>query len=303
MKPGGPFRVVAVEYAQARAQLQAVRGTVFVQEQGVAPEIESDALDPCCLHVLALDAAGAPVGTARLTPEGRIGRMAVLRPWRAHGVGSALLQALLGLARDQGCERVALHAQEGAIAFYRRHGFSPVGERFVEAGIGHVAMQRRLDRPVAVEDRAAAVAATVAIVRGARLRLWIHSRALDPGLYDHPRVLAALRRFAVAGQAPSLRVLVHDAAAAQRAQAPLIALAQRLPSVIGLREVDDPVDRNWPSALIASDTGGYYFRPLGHRFEGETELHARARSRQLGAGFDEMWERARPCSELRALGI
>src|SRR5690606_4995593 len=152
--------------------------------------------------------------------------------WRADGVGSGLLHALVRIAREGGLERVSLHAQEGAIEFYRRHGFSPVGERFVEAGIGHVAMQRRLDRPVAVEDRAGAVAATLAVIEGARRRLWLYSRALDPGLYDHPRVLEALRQFAVAGDGPQLHVLLQDAMAAQRAHAPLIALAQRLPSVI-----------------------------------------------------------------------
>ena len=303
MKPPGPFQVVAVDYAAALAQLRAVREAVFIQEQSVPPELELDDQDPRSRHVLARDAGGTAIGTARLSPEGRIGRMAVLREWRAHGVGSALLHRLLRIAREDGFERVSLHAQEGAIEFYLRHGFVQSGERFVEAGIGHVAMQRRLDRPVAVEDRTAAVATTVAIIQGARRRLWIHSRTLDPGLYDHPRVLEALRGFAVAGHGPQLRVLLHDALAAQRAHAPLIALAQRLPSAIAFREVDDPVDRSTPSALIASDTGGYYFRALGHRFDGETEYHARARARQLAGGFDEIWERSRPCSELRALGI
>ena len=303
MTPAGPFQVVVVEHAAALGQLRAVREVVFVQEQGVPPQIEIDELDPRCRHVLARDAVGAPIGTARLSPEGRIGRMAVLRPWRAHGVGSALLHALMRVAREDGLDRVNLHAQETAIDFYRRHGFSPVGERFVEAGIVHLAMQRRLDRPVAVEDRQAAVAVTAAIVAGARRRLSIYSRALDPGLYDHPRVLEALRGFAVGGTAPQVRVLLQDAAAVQRAHAPLLSLAQRLPSVFALREVDDPVDRNWPSALIANDGGDYYFRPLGHRFEGETEQGARARTRQLASAFDEVWERARPCSELRALGI
>src|SRR5690606_32197026 len=189
MTPPGPFQVVALEPGADQAGPRAVREAVFIQEQGVPPALEIDDQDPRSRHVLARDAAGLPIGTARLTPEGRIGRMAVLREWRGHGVGSALLHALLRVAREDGLPLVALHAQEAAIDFYRRHGFAPVGQRFMEAGIVHQAMQLRLDRPVAVEDRAGAVAATVAVVAGARRRLWIHSRALDPGLYDHPRVL------------------------------------------------------------------------------------------------------------------
>ena len=300
---GGPFQVAAVDYAAAHDDLRAVRERVFVQEQQVPVELEIDGLDPRCRHVLARDGAGLAVGTARLSPEGRLGRMAVLREWRAHGVGSALLHALLRLAREDGLDRVTLHAQAGAIDFYRRHGFAPIGERFMEAGIEHQTMQLRLDRPLAVEDREAAVATTVALVLAARRRLWLYSRELDPGLYDHPRVLEALRRFGTAGVGGEARVLLQDAAAAHRAHAPLIGLAQRLPSVFAFREVEDPVDRTYPSAFLANDAGGYYFRALGHRFDGETERDARARARQLSDGFDQVWERARPCSELRALGL
>lgn len=303
MSAPGPFQVIEADYGSDQAALRAVREAVFIHEQGVPAELELDALDPRCRHVLARDAAGIAIGTARLAPDGRIGRMAVLAGWRAHGVGSALLHALLRIAREAGLARVCLHAQDTAIDFYRRHGFTPVGERFEEAGIVHLAMQCRIDRPVAVEDRTAAVVATVAAVAGARRQLSIHSPALDPGLYDHPRVLEALRRFAVAGGGPQVRVLLQDAMAVQRAQAPLIALCQRLPSVFALREAEDPVDRENPVALIANDTGGYYFRPLGHRFDGETEHGARARTRQLLRAFDEVWERARPCTELRALGL
>ena len=157
MSAPGPFQVLAVDHDASLAQLRAVREAVFIQEQGVPPELEIDDLDPRCRHVLARDGSGMAIGTARLSPEGRIGRMAVLHDWRAHGVGSALLHALLRIAREDGLARVNLHAQEGAIDFYRRHGFSTGGDVSLEAGIGHVAMQRRLIEPLAVEDRASAV--------------------------------------------------------------------------------------------------------------------------------------------------
>lgn len=299
----GPFRVTAADHAAEFDDLRAVREAVFVQEQRVPIELELDALDPRSRHVLARDRDGRAIGTARLTPDGRIGRMAVLRPWRGSGVGSALLHALLRQAREDGRDGVALNAQVEAIAFYARHGFVAYGERFMEAGIEHQAMRLRFDRPLPVADRDAAVAATVAIVDAARRRLWLYSRELDPGLYDHPRVLEALRRFGTAGRGSEARVLLQDAAAAQRAHAPLLQLAQRLPSVFAFREVEDPVDRSYPSAFLAGDGGGYCFRALGHRFDGEAEFDARPRVRQLAEAFDQVWERARPCGELRALGL
>jgi len=299
----GPFRVTVADYADAFGDLRAVREAVFVREQRVPVELELDALDPRSRHVLARDRDGRAIGTARLTPDGRIGRMAVLREWRGSGVGSALLHALLRQARADGRDGVALNAQVEAIPFYARHGFVAHGERFMEAGIEHQAMRLRFDRPLPIADRDAAVAATVAIVDAARRRLWIYSRELDPGLYDHPRVLEALRRFGTAGRGNEARVLLQDAAAAQRAHAPLLQLAQRLPSVFAFREVEDPVDRSYPSAFLAGDGGGYCFRALGHRFDGEAEFDARPRARQLAESFDQVWERARPCGELRALGL
>lgn len=299
----GTFRVRPATHAVDFDALRHVRERVFVQEQGVPLALERDAIDPSCTHVLAEDAQGRPIGTGRLTPEQRIGRMAVLPEWRASGVGGALLHALLREAHGRGLSVVSLHAQADAVAFYRRHGFVGYGAPFEEAGIAHLSMRLRLDRPFAVEDCAGAIAITAALVGDARRHLCIRSRELDPGLFDAPLVLDALRGFATARRGAEVRILLHDASAAQRAHAPLLALAQRLPSAFALREVDDPVDRNDASALLVGDAGGYYQRPLGHRFDGEAMRFGAARARQLVDAFDPVWERSRPCTELRALGI
>jgi predicted GNAT family N-acyltransferase len=297
------FTVETVGFAACADELLRVREVVFVDEQQVPPELERDALDPQCLHVVARDADGRAIGAGRLTQERQVGRMAVLRDWRGRGVGEAILAALVAAARDRGWRELWLNAQVGALDFYRRLGFLPYGPRFMEAGIEHQAMRRKLDGAMAVEDRDAAIAAMVALAHATRRELCVYSRALDPGLLDAPEVVDALRRLAVRGGGIVIRVLLQDATTPQRDDAPLIGLAQRLPSVLQLREVDDPVDRNYPSAYIANDAGGYYFRSLGHRFDGETDLGGAGRARQLREEFMRVWERSRPCSELRALGL
>lgn len=299
----GPFRIELVDYADSVDALRAVREVVFVQEQHVPIEEEWDALDPQCRHVVARDERGAPIGTGRLTPKQTIGRMAVLREWRGAGVGDAMLHALLREARSAGWDEVGLNAQVSAQDFYARHGFIPYGERFMEAGIEHQAMRLRLDRPLAIEDRAAAVAIATELVLSARRMLCIYSRDLDPGLFDAPRVLDALRRFGTRGQGNEVRILLQDPDAPQRAHAPLLALAQRLPSVFGFRAVEDPADRAYASAFVANDAGGYYFRSLGHRFDGEAGTDAGGRARQLVEQFRPVWERSRPLGEYRALEL
>ena len=298
-----PFRVQLVDFDAAPVELRSVRDEVFVAEQGVPAEIEHDALDPLCTHALARLLDGTPIGTARLTPERNIGRMAVRAPWRGRGVGDALLLALVEEARKRGWPEVRLNSQASAIGFYERHGFQPEGERFIEAGIEHQAMARTLSGPQHLDTREAGIEAAIRAIDSARRTIWVRSFDLEPWLYADTDVMQALRRFATAGRGNEVRVLLHEAAAPQRAHAPLLALAQRLPSIFLFRELQDPVDRNDPVAFIAGDGGGYYLRRLGERIEGEMETHASARVRQLRAGFDEAWERSRPISEYRALGI
>ncbi|GHA71576.1 GNAT family N-acetyltransferase [Cognatilysobacter bugurensis] len=295
------FVVERVAFDEARVELHAVRGTVFIDEQRVPAEIERDALDPQCVHVLARAADGTPIGAGRLTPDRRIGRMAVLRDWRGRGVGEAMLAALVDSASAMGWPEVRLHAQVGALAFYRRLGFLPLGPRFEEAGIEHQTMARALVGAGVVETREQGLAALESIAAGTRRLLRVYSRALDPGLLDQPEAVAALRRLGTRGG--EVRVLLQDAAAPRRALAPLISLSQRLPSSFAFRVVGDPVDLAYPSAYTVNDADGWYFRPLGHRLDGETRIDSGAQARELRHAFDPVWERSRPATELRALGI
>jgi predicted GNAT family N-acyltransferase len=139
------FRVRLAEWERDEATLRAIRHDVFVAEQGVPASLEWDGLDPQCLHAIAEDASGAPIGCGRLLPDGHIGRMAVRARWRRQGVGARLLECLIEAARARGDQVLMLNAQVHAMPFYARHGFSPVGDAFEEAGIAHQAMARRLD--------------------------------------------------------------------------------------------------------------------------------------------------------------
>ncbi len=138
-----PFHVRDADYAADNAHLRAVRDPVFVIEQGVPLELEKDALDADCAHVLAFDFQDRPIGTGRLTPQRTIGRMAVLPAWRGRGVGDALLLRLIALAQAKAWPEVSLHAQVSAMGFYRKHGFIAYGPVYEEAGILHQSM--RLD--------------------------------------------------------------------------------------------------------------------------------------------------------------
>ena len=139
------YRIRIADWNTDRDALRAVREAVFVREQHVPVELEWDEHDEQCAHVIAESESGDAIGTGRLLPDGHIGRMAVLPPWRRQGVASALLKLLMGLAQRAGHRVARLHAQSYVVAFYERHGFEVAGEEFVEAGIAHRAMRCALE--------------------------------------------------------------------------------------------------------------------------------------------------------------
>ena len=141
------MRVQLMTWEEAQPVAAPLRFAIFVGEQNVPHDIELDEMDAKSLHAVAFDDAGKPIGTGRLLPEGRIGRMAVVKEWRRRGVGAELLEALVGEARRRGHAEVKLSAQLQAAEFYRAHGFVAEGKVFEEAGILHQAMHRSLKNP------------------------------------------------------------------------------------------------------------------------------------------------------------
>jgi predicted GNAT family N-acyltransferase len=128
-------------------EVMALRTRVFVDEQGVPPEIEQDAADATAVHALSRDAAGRVVATGRLlVGEGTatIGRMAADPGVRGRGHGAAVLAELHRQALLRGVTTVELHAQLGARRFYERAGYAAVGEEYEEAGIAHITMRCEL---------------------------------------------------------------------------------------------------------------------------------------------------------------
>ncbi|AMB86411.1 GNAT family acetyltransferase [Pseudomonas agarici] len=135
------IHVRVADWQKDNAEIRRIRESVFIVEQAVPPELEWDAEDASAVHFLAFE-GDFPIGTARLLPDGHIGRVSVLRDWRGLKVGDALLREVIAEAEKRGLEQQMLSAQVQATAFYERHGFSIVSEEFLEAGIPHVDMVR-----------------------------------------------------------------------------------------------------------------------------------------------------------------
>lgn len=137
-----------IEKTDDIATCRQIRHEVFVVEQQVPEAEEWDDLDGQAIHLIARDAQGAAIGTARILFDGstgKIGRVAVRKAGRGTGIGAALIRAALDeLARMPGISRAKLGAQTHAIGFYEKLGFVAHGPEYQDGGIPHRDMTREL---------------------------------------------------------------------------------------------------------------------------------------------------------------
>jgi len=124
-----------------------LRLRVFSEEQGVRPEADIDALDPEATHIVAVR-RGDVVATCRLRfPQGhcKLERMVVDKNLRRIGIGSELLAEAEREGTRQGASEMVLNAQRQVEGFYAVCGYTAGGDTFLEEGIPHVQMRKRLD--------------------------------------------------------------------------------------------------------------------------------------------------------------
>lgn len=123
-----------------------LRLKVYVDEQKVPLELELDEHDEGAQH-LALCLDDKVVATLRIVREGataHIGRLAVDRDHRRRGLASRLMLKALSQAADGGCTDAVLDAQTWITHLYAQFGFEICSEVFMDAGIPHFRMRRKL---------------------------------------------------------------------------------------------------------------------------------------------------------------
>lgn len=138
-----------VRRCNTQAEIEAalkVRRTVFVVEQKIDPALEFDGRDKAAVHIAAFDGEKV-VGAARALANGEnaeIGRLAVLAEYRKRGIGSAIMREAEYAARMAGARIAVIHAQSYTVEMYKKLGYESAGEEFMEAGMPHREMRKKL---------------------------------------------------------------------------------------------------------------------------------------------------------------
>ncbi|MAT51625.1 MAG: hypothetical protein CMK32_10630 [Porticoccaceae bacterium] len=315
-----PIDVEQTDWQSHQALIADIRKKVFIEEQGVSPEEDVDGQDPEAVHWLAWGSSPKPMGTARLAGN-KIGRMAVLKPYRKQGVGSSLLRAIVQYAIHNGIEELVLDAQLGAIPFYEDNGFSVQSDVFMDAGIPHRSMSLDLQRfshrppetsPPEISDTARQRLPVsgaddfrdraLQLARSSDRIIRIFSKVLDRQLYDQEDFCEAIFQIATRHPNADVRILVKETQSLQTHFHRLVEMFHRLTSRIQLRKLN-PERETLHTDFIVGDEEQVLYNQLEDGYEGYFFAYAPLEARRLSKDFDSLWNSSEPDPAVRRLAI
>ena len=129
------FTIETVNWRHSKRRLKRLRDRVFVCEWRIPRQSEFDEQDPLSEHVLIKDSDGSDIATGRITPEGEIGRIAVISHHRGEEIYNVLYKALLQIAKEKDLDDVYVQCELDGVNHFESQGFHPIGSVFMDCGI------------------------------------------------------------------------------------------------------------------------------------------------------------------------
>lgn len=298
------------DWSEHSTALSALRRTVFIDEQKVSLELEFDGLDDKAdtLHFVAYSDEQSDsnkpryeaIANGRLLADGQIGRICIRKDSRRRGYGKRLLLTILKHALQlPNSPPLWLHAQVSALDLYIQCGFKPHGERFMEAGIEHQAMHFDYasyanlkaifdDTVIRLTERQCFSHHMHQMIFSGRRSLQILTYNLSEKVY-HQGICDAVSRLARANRHVQIQILVQDTSALNGTQHPLVALAQRLPSSISIKQLLQSPQKT-DTAFVIVDALQMVFFNNEKDNEGFATYCARPESKNALEEFAYLWQ-------------
>lgn len=314
------LRTQITTWQENETALRQIRTEVFLEEQSVPEALEWDADDAEAVHFLVWTEDQQAIATARLirdrAREARIGRFAVLKPFRHSGIGGRLLGYVLGYARSQGIEQLTLSAQVSVRRLYEQAGFVAEGGVYDEAGIPHIKMRLQTREPehhiplTLGQDRTVhrfhdskhCLDHLRALLQQAQQQVSILSYNLDKNLLDDPEVLSHLSDLARRSKNTQIDVVVGEDKTAVKTSNQFLTLARKLSSSIRLTVLRSGI--NFPDQVYCLVDGkGVLLRHDHQAWEGFCHYADPGLAARLQEEFHYLKSQSQPSLELRQLGL
>lgn len=300
-----------------RLHLQNIRREVFIEEQQVPEQEEWDSLDEQAKHLLLIKQAEI-IGCARiLEQEGRLklGRIAVLKPFRNQGAGQFLMQFVKQEAIEDNLHCIQLDAQTRVFDFYSKLGYQATSKPFDPCcDIPHITMQL----PLQVQASQAQVDSTPSLfvvgedsarypmtdsmetqgylelhLQQVRSHILIQWNTIDDPILCQPAWYENVLKLIKSSPKSFVRVLVPTLDT--QTATPLLMLRERLSSRITFKLTDQLQKLD---TFILFDQQGFL---TVNSSQGWTSFADKARVKKLKESFDLNWEKARIPHENRRM--
>jgi N-acetylglutamate synthase-like GNAT family acetyltransferase len=125
-----------------RLRIEALLNPVGVEASYIIPENEKDDI------FIAAMKNNRVIGCCVLTKKDdstvQLRQMVVHPDYQGQGVGAAIVDFAEQIAGTQSYKTLMMHARDTAMDFYRKCGYDITGELFIEVGIAHHQMQKKL---------------------------------------------------------------------------------------------------------------------------------------------------------------
>lgn len=298
------INIQRVSWSDQQPALQQIRHRVFVVGQAVPEELEWDEFDASYQHLLAtISDTDTPeiAGCCRISPQGKIGRVAVLSQHRGQKLGATLMTEALNYCKDLNLNP-SLDAQTQVTGFYRNLGFIASGQPFDDACIPHIHMIMdskdqditRQDNVIRTESQIQNTGYWHLFNQGISRQLDIACEDLSNPLLADPVFLQSVSAFVRSNRHAHLRLLMGNNIP-QISDHPLIKLHQRLSSKISVKVLDD----DCPNLMLCDKTR--WLKIEGHHLV--LNFNDRAGSKQKQDDFECLWRQGKNSAETRRLHL
>jgi len=138
------FTFKQTSWLDSSNDILSIRHKVFMIEQHFQDNKLYSHQDIDAFHIIVRNQEQKVVACGRITPKGRIGKIAVMLPYRGIGIGSDLLKKLIQIGRKNAIYDLSLNANLDSQSFYQLQKFSTAGPVFMKYGIPHRRLARKL---------------------------------------------------------------------------------------------------------------------------------------------------------------
>ena len=155
---------------------------------------------------------------------------------------------------------------------------------------------------IPVDDRTLNLAAIHKLASSATRSLNVISRSLDHLIFDRLDIIEELSKLVRRSRSTNIKVLVYDNTHIVKNGHRLVALANRIPSKIAIRQLSDDF-KDYNQSMVIADHLGFLHNQQSDRYEGIVSFNDPQRCAELSKTFSEFWDRSLEDKELRQIKI